>query len=121
MPTALPPFPSHKAFAGLGAHFAKLIDAGDVAALTKQARLQATELKRQWRVADNRDRLSPVGHSERKTILARMTRDKVDAADLLALISWLEQAASPERAALDASLSEIASRTDIAQFLQAAE
>lgn len=105
-------FPSHPAFTGLRAHFAKLIADG-ASALADQASRQAAELKRQWRIADGQRGTSP---SERKTILARMSRDKVDATDLLSLISWLEAIAS-----LDRSLAGIAASDDITRHLQAAD
>lgn len=112
MSLSITDFPAHPAFAGLRAHFAKLVET-DAEALVSQARRQATELKRQWRIADGQRGTSP---SERKTILARMTRDKVDANDLLSLISWLDAIAS-----LDRSLARIAASNDITVHLQAAE
>lgn len=112
MSASIATFPTHPAFAGLRSHFAKLLSEAGDAARTQAAR-QVAELKRQWRVLDGQRGTSP---SERKTLLARMTRDKVDATDLLALITWLEAIST-----LDRSLADIASRRDISQFLEAAE
>ena len=112
MSPSIADFPAHPAFAGLRAHFAKLIADGTDAA-REVARRQAAELKRQWRTLTAQRGTSP---SERKTLLARMTRDKVDASDLLSLITWLEAIAS-----LDRSLAGIAASDDITRHMQAAE
>ncbi|WP_377838735.1 hypothetical protein [Bosea sp. UC22_33] len=112
MSPSIADFPAHPAFAGLRAHFAKLIADGADAAHDLAAR-QVAELKRQWRVLDGQRGTSP---SERKTLLARMSRDKVDAPDLLSLITWLEAIAS-----LDRSLAGISASDDITRHMQAAE
>ena len=112
MSPSIADFPAHPAFAGLRAHFAKLIaDSTDGA--RERARRQVAELKRQWRVLDGQRGTS---QSDRKTLLARMSRDKVDAPDLLSLITWLEAVAS-----LDRSLAGIAASDDITRHMQAAE
>ena len=103
-------FPPHPAFAGLKMHFAKLLADG-VDAARAQASRQVAELKRQWRILDGQRGTS---QSERKTLLARMSRDKVDAPDLLSLITWLEAIAS-----LDRSLAGIAASDDITRHLKA--
>lgn len=110
MSPSIADFPAHPAFTGLRSHFAKLIADG-AEALVAQAIRQATELKRQWRILDGQRGASL---SERKTILARMSRDKVDASDLLSLITWLEAVAS-----LDLSLARIAGANDITRYLAA--
>ncbi len=112
MSPSIASFPTHPAFAGLRDHFAKLL-AGGADAARAQASRQVAELKRQWRVLTAQRGTS---QSERKTILARMTRDKVDASDLLSLITWLEAIAS-----LDRSLAGIAASDDITRHLIAAE
>lgn len=112
-------FPGHPAFAGLRSHFEALADAGDFAGVAKQARAQAVELKRQWRVASGRRPSSQPAKRDYDTIIGRMTSGKVDAADLLALISWLDTAASAQPAlhSLSASLVDIASRRDLSDML----
>lgn len=112
MSPSIATFPTHPAFAGLRSHFAGLLSEG-VDKAREQAKRQVVELKRQWCVLDGQRGTSA---SERKTLLQRMTRDKVDATDLLALITWLEAISS-----LDRKLAEIAASDDITRYLDTAE
>jgi hypothetical protein len=118
MPAAID-FPKNPAFAGLRDHFAKLDDA----AARQQAAVQLSALKRQWLIVSGKRPSGGDARREYDRLIGRMTETRVDAPDLLALIRWLEETASPQAAAaaLDASLARIAASDDITRYSIAAE